>query len=720
MTASREASFGAREPEARFSTSCYGAVVGPGQRACRRACVGVVSLVLGALALSAAPRALAQPVAPPVRVEVDGLFGDEALVGTGYAPVVVRATNTTATAFRGHLTIETREWRASTERYEVALDLPPGESRQSIVTVFARDSAEIEARYEDEGGRILGLGSQVVSYGAGARPVVLVEDPAIHRANLLDLQLETVDSTGAYGYMGSSPRLVNVPVGVATSDARTGDPLLPESPLGYATVGLLVVTVPMAARMSELQMQAIERWVHTGGRVLLLPRTEADLRSPLVTRFITGATSSTTPARSALAPAAAMRLTCPEGTDEDGGGCGRPVGFGDVWVAPVAVAATSDGADGIAFRELVHAILDHDRVGHAALPLGVGDDRVEEGYSYGATPAAGSIADLRASLDPNEGYRASLVLIAVLLFLYVIFVGPVNFRIVERRNQPTLALVTTPLLALACAAALLFVGYVGKGVTMRYRRLELLELNEGSTIATARRYTGWFFTRPASLEVEGRERGGIRETLGDGIGPLVRIGATTSTLTDLRAGLWETPVTREDHTVTLEGTIRFELDGTRLATVVNETGFALRGVVVIDNVGAAYAVGDVPAGGRAPIPTSTGVFVTEPTSYYGSVDTSLTAMRQAFSLTADDEPLARGVSDLLGNELVGTILPTLYAWAEPDAEPSSSPGFSNEWDRRLLRVVPDYPGGALASTLPPPLAPPSDDIEPYLLPGGAP
>ena len=44
-----------------------------------------------------------------------------------------------------------------------------------------------------------------------------------------------------------------------------------------------------------------------------------------------------------------------------------------------------------------------------------------------------------------------------------------------------------------------FVGYLGKGVLMRYRRVEIVEAVEGDTVGLARRYTGYYFTRPSSM-----------------------------------------------------------------------------------------------------------------------------------------------------------------------------------------------------------------------------
>ena len=71
-----------------------------------------------------------------------------------------------------------------------------------------------------------------------------------------------------------------------------------------------------------------------------------------------------------------------------------------------------------------------------------------------------------------------LGLVAIVLLLYVIVVGPLTFRWVQRRNAPALALVTTPAVALGCFAVLLAVGYVGKGVRMRYRRVALRTLRQ--------------------------------------------------------------------------------------------------------------------------------------------------------------------------------------------------------------------------------------------------
>src|SRR5690606_15700931 len=120
---------------------------------------------------------------------------------------------------------------------------------------------------------------------------------------------------------------------------------------------------------------------------------------------------------------------------------------------------------------------------------------------------------------------------------------------------------------------LLVVGYIGKGVSMRYRRFEVVELIEGQERAPARRYTGLYSTRPGSFGLPVTPRGEVALRI-DGsrqVGPTYVHEGDGVRLADFRAGLWETVFLREDRIVDLGGTIRFERDGRRLSAVVNDS-----------------------------------------------------------------------------------------------------------------------------------------------------
>ena len=110
---------------------------------------------------------------------------------------------------------------------------------------------------------------------------------------------------------------------------------------------------------------------------------------------------------------------------------------------------------------------------------------------------------------PNESYKPGLAIAAVLLLLYVVLVGPVNFRFIGKRGTPTLALLTTPALAALGLVAMLGVGYIGKGVLMRYRRVEVSEAIEGERFAPSRRYTSLFLTRPVVFDLDAPARGAL-------------------------------------------------------------------------------------------------------------------------------------------------------------------------------------------------------------------
>ena len=116
---------------------------------------------------------------------------------------------------------------------------------------------------------------------------------------------------------------------------------------------------------------------------------------------------------------------------------------------------------------------------------------------------------MRVALDPNESYKPGLAIAAVLLLLYVVLVGPVNFRFIGKRGTPTLALLTTPALAALGLVAMLGVGYIGKGVLMRYRRVEVSEAIEGERFAPSRRYTSLFLTRPVVFDLDAPARGAL-------------------------------------------------------------------------------------------------------------------------------------------------------------------------------------------------------------------
>jgi hypothetical protein len=635
----------------------------------------------------------AQSIRAPARVTVESLFGQGTLLFDGYVPVLVTVENLTRSDYSGEVALDVRGYRGSAMSVTTRMDLPAGETRRAVLTIFLGESGnEIRARFlVDE--RVLAANSATVDHAPGGRSVIVFGDPPRLRGALLDLDVDEL--------LVSGPRQVRVPVGTVRFEPATGDPMLPTAPGGYATVKLLVASAPALERANEAQRAAIEDWLRTGGRLLVFPRTEADLGRPWLTALagpIVAAPASV-PRRMAaepreLVPDVGVRfeLACSEAQRTELFGCSAPVGVGRVYVASYDGTTPAAIESGVP-RELVRSVVAAPDAMTPTLAFGRGEDDLSQSYWTGA-PTFGR---LRAALDPNEGFRPALGLVALLLFLYVIVVGPVNFRWVQKKNRPTLALLTTPLAAAGCAVLLLVVGYVGKGVTMRYRRVELVEALEGETRVPARRYTGVFATRPGSYDLPGPTDGSLMRRIGadGGRGPVHRVSGSGVSLADFRAGLWETAFLREERLIVLDGPLRFERDDRRLASVVNGSSVPLMGAIVVDTSGSVYVVGDVSAHGAAPIPreAALGLGRYNPTAL-GESDVRELARRTG--IDEDHEDALGGVIYLCGSAFVPAEAPVLYARL-PARRERLGGIFAPELDMRWIRLMPRLEGAAVVS-----------------------
>jgi len=652
----------------------------------------MIRLVVLACLLVAAPAA-AQTRPDPVRVEVDALFGEGMLLGQSYTPVLVTLENRTQRDLAGELDVRMESYDGGHERHVVAIDLPAGQTRQANLTLYVGPLRNrVNVRYMS-GGRALGRGAENVTFN-GAQGVVVFGDPPRLRGALLDLDVEEALPHG--------PRQVRVPVGAVSMDARSGDPLLPEEPAGWASVKLLVASAHVLARVSDPQREAIADWLRTGGRLLVLPRSAAELDSPFLRELAGTVGAEPSRAGSALVPEGMphLALSCSEGQRVESFGCSAPVGLGRVHLASYDAMSAAAIETGVP-RELVRSVYAATETTAPALAFARGYDSLDHDAYYGG---ASSFGALRATLDPNEGFRPALVLAALVLVLYVVVVGPINFGWVQRKNRPVLALITTPLAALGCMIVLLVVGYIGKGVSMRYRRFEVVELVEGQERAPARRYTGLYSTRPGSFDLPLTSRGEVALRIDGGrqSGPTYVHEGNGVRLADFRAGLWETVFLREDRIVDLGGTIRFERDGRRLSAVVNDSPGALTDAFVVDSGGELYRVGDVGTGTSSTIPRASTASVRG--GWYVAAD----AVRHAMADIADeDAPYLRGLALLMMEDLAPRpgSAPVLYARVPL---PPSSIGdvFAHEADYRWIRVAASMRGAPV--TLAPPPA-----VEPY-------
>lgn len=644
-----------------------------------------LGLPLVAVLLLAAAGVSAQ-VPLRARVTVQPLFGEGTFLANSWSPVWVEVENHTSAAQRGRLHIDVAGYRETVMRRQIPLDVPPGETRHAIVSVFTGESGTTMHTSFEVGERELASAELSVDYQSTERSVVVFGDPPRLRGALFDLDVNESLDTGV-------PRMVRFPVGTVRFDASTGDPVLPETAAAWASVKLLVASAPALTRVARAHRAPIEDWLRTGGRLLVFPRSPADLRHEWLASLVGGAIASggEPPLRSEMVPAGGMRLglVCAAEHQIESFGCSAPFGHGRVFVAAYD-GTTPSAIESGAPRGLVTALLAAPSATRAVLPFARGATPLTEQYWDGS----GSLGSLRSALDPNEGFRPALGLVALVLLLYVIIVGPLNFRWVQKKNRPTLALLTTPAAASVCVLLLLMVGYLGKGVTMRYRRVELVELVEGQARGASRRYTGIFSTRPGTFDLPGGDDLTAILRIGGGppLGPVHRTEGQHERLVDFRAGLWETTFLREDRVIDLGGPIGFVMDDGRLASVRNESSTPLTSAVVIDMAGGIFLVGDVPAGGSAEI-ARTAVASMNRSFMYGSDSGDAASLARTTGQPGDQAEVERieGLIRLVGTEFVPSAAPVLYARIPADEAPIGGI-FACEIDRRWLRVQPALHG----------------------------
>lgn len=613
----------------------------------------------------------------PARVDATPLFGEGTLMGEAWGPVLIEVENRTRTDQHGHVEVEVQGWDAASIRRRIPLDVPPHQTRQVIAPIYVRGGGgSVTARFMD-GDRRLGSAQHGVEPSQGGSVVVLGDPPRL-RGALLDLDVD------AYGPAG--PVRTRFPIGTVRFEPATGDPLLPEHAVSWVGVKVLVASAPLLARVSQTQRRAIEDWLRAGGRLLVFPRSADDLRDPWLVSLAGPIATDGEPRRtSTLVPdgGVGFGLRC-SGQRSEYFGCSAPFGGGRVFVADYDGAAPTAIESG-ASRRLVVATLAANDETQAATTFGRG----------GLTPMGSSPESLRASLDPNESFRPALLLVALVLFLYVILVGPLNFRFVAKKGRPTLALLTTPALAAGCVCVLLFVGYLGKGVTMRYRRVELVEAVEGDTRGHARRHTGLFSTRPGRFEIPGGDlHTQVRRSGGASGGPVHTTGTDGERLADFRSGLWETIFLVEDRVVDLGGSLTLERDDTRLAGLQNDTDLMLEDAIIVDTAGAIYAVGDAHPGAHAAIPVgATGVSFYAHSMYMPASDMA-ESLASVLGGGEEREESLQAMIRLAGDGLIPHDAPVLYARL-PASRETLGDIFTAERDIRWIRLRPRLEGQRL-------------------------
>ena len=638
------------------------------------------SLVLFALGSSPA---LAQL---PIRVEIDSLFFDQPQGNSLVVPVVVTLENLTGDTFEGALVLRGETGMAAGTRATRSISLAPHETREVALTLPNGNSYYWVANFRlgDAHGRSLGESRINLNtrYGGAGHDVVVLSEGAALRASVLEL-----DTSASGGYQ--------VLVGSVRRNARSGDFLAPTDAMPWLAATEIVAEGPELELLSPDQQRALIQAVRMGARLVVLPRAPEDIQRPVL-RTLLGPARWThdwpadrlppprTPAHSfgGLASDASGAPTEPRplflvGAGERprvaplGYGGSARLGFGQVWVA--SFPASAEALAGGDLRELLSEVFDEPRVPGEDSPLLFPSPQPPM-LDAGRT----MFADY---LDPNQTFGPALGLVGVLLFFYVVVVGPLNFRFIERKNRPVLALVTTPIIALVFFLVLMGIGFAGKGVKMRARSIALLDAVEGEDVGVEIGRFTTFLTRPASFEIDTPRDGVLQlQTAGGASRAEISFDSNPPTLRELRGGLWDTLYFARMRPQELGGRVEFLRDahGT-VVRVRNESAWPLTNATLHVPDRGLVSLGEIAPGAEVAVD-----YTTLGTASGFPSNELATAL---YGMGAPEQPtVASMLGESYGYAYGPTVPLALYATIPAEAERVAGI-FESERALRMLRIV---------------------------------
>lgn len=398
-------------------------------------------------------------------------------------------------------------------------------------------------------------------------------------------------------------------VGSPQVNSATGGLVLPDRAASYASVSVVVARGVDLAAVGARQLEALSGWVLAGGTLALVFTRPEDLRHPTVKTLLGGEVQRTPapaelkqPALFLVAPdtsktPSASPSSPPYGTapgyqrkrlrpSDDllgelsgyAGGNLRPslwgasasYGLGEIHA--LAFDVTREPFVSSEWVKLKMAdLVRHAHYRRAPLVL-----------PHGETPLNALQLDaIRRQIDPNENTRWTIAVSALLLLIYAVIAGPLNFYLAARKGKPLRALLHLPAYAAVTMVLIVVLGVLGKGIEGRARRLTLVEAGAGMTRATATRFRGLFASSASELSVRASDSSSVLDVAGESEDTyrVLTVERDFARLEALRAKPWQTVVVREDGFLSLGGGISLVSGGGDLQ-ITNRTARDLVGVLV--------------------------------------------------------------------------------------------------------------------------------------------
>jgi hypothetical protein len=680
----------------------------PGLRSAKRA-FGLIATVV----------AFSRPVEAksPLSIDVQPILGTGIPAVDGWQSAYVRIENHSGEVVRGDLSVDavagfSRFGGSNAER----------NTTQVPFSVAARSQVAIEVPVHGFPGSAPGLHATARSSDgellAEAKSAELrTPDPLIFDLSSpshVAPALRNIAVPLAYTRWGgmSSPMLS---VSSARSEPRTGEPVVPRSASGYASVTLLLATPAQLGLLSEEARAALSDWLLAGGALALALERPEDVRLPYLQAWAGGPIYDEAP------DAELGRETTFSVPIDPGGVAAGPSGGGtaDLRLAPSDESrkqlrsfrganlrpspwgATASYGLGelhlLAFRPNAEPFVSDPWAHHKLADL---TRHAWDRAAVVALPHAESTLDegrlrlVRRELDPNQGTRWTIVVSALLLLGYAGLAGPLNFYLARRAGRPLRALSRLPLWSAIALTMVVLLGTLGRGVSGRARRISLIEAGAGMSRAAITRFRGLYASSARERVVQASARGNVLDVAGDAeeTGRRLIVDRDGTRLTNLRGSPWQVVVVQEDGFVGLGGGVSLLPGADGSITIRNRLGRDLIGVVLMPPKPAASArfFARIRDGQAVSEASGQKLALFSPSTGFGRSTLNLDTVSDTLERSVKGLPAAWEAIESATTRNINfwpEDVPVLVAQLDGGEGKLSDSGFPLEADRTLLRVV---------------------------------
>ncbi len=494
-------------------------------------------------------------------------------------------------------------------------------------------------------------------------------------------------------------------------DEVTGEPILPRRAAGYTRAAAVLVASADLVGLPALELEALSGYVLGGGTLAVVMSRPEDDRHPVMVSLVGGAMTRGEPHGATLAPLALASLgsafpyakpqpaqSAPERAVHD-----TLVGFRGGNLVPSAYGASAAYGLGevhvLAFDPQAQPSVDSAWVHVRMIDLLRRANERIGGVLFRHGQRQAMAYQVRQELDPNEGSRWAILVSALLLCLYAIIAGPVNYTYWRRKGQPLKALLWQAIVAALAFGAVVVVGVSAKGCSGRARHLTVVEAGAGMKVGNARRWRGFFVPNASDMTIVTSSASSVLSTALTTTSEPPRdnllIDRDGLRLVDVQLRPWETMVIREDAYASLGEGIALHPLSPSETQVINRSGRRLLGLVLHQpKVGALY-LRTLDDGASA----SSSTFAAVPRAAIGlpttattlalvdfnmhavasELDTAAAGLAQAWAAVADSIPVRKN--------WFPADVPVLLAQLEGGEGAPSDTGLSIDSDRVLVRIV---------------------------------